>query len=192
MVAVVKQEPNSLAPQEGHVEQPDRELLVTADHKRSLQKESDPSLLVQTGDKRRRLMVVASPSETRNIIQKVEDLAELLLCESDATGHEDHNFQTDGVSTSELETFHTLMSKLKGRLETQQNTLGNVSVPLASRAEYSEVSFRPSSPAYAPTSPEYDPFRDPLSSRAEDSEGSFRPSSPAYAPKSPEYDPFRK
>ena len=144
-----KQEPNGLTPQEGQEEQPDRYPLVT----------SDPSLLARAGDKRRSVLGLASPSETRNVVQKVEALAELLLTKSNATGHEDHNFQTDGVPTSELETFRTLMSQLKGRLQTQQNTLGNVSVPLASRAEYSEVSFRPSSPAYAPKSPEYDPFR---------------------------------
>ena len=39
-------------------------------------------------------------------------------------------------------------------------TLGNVSVPLASRSKDSEGSFRPTSPAYAPTSPAYDPFRE--------------------------------
>lgn len=111
--------PSNLTPQQRHVEHmvhSDRGLLKTADdNKRHAQMESDPSGLVQAGKKRHRLMGVASPSETWEIIQKVEELATQLL--SDATSHGEHQFQTDGVQMSELDTFNTLLSKLKGRLQ---------------------------------------------------------------------------
>ena len=68
-------------------------------------------------------MGVAFPSETWEIIQKVEELATQLL--SDATSHGEQQFQTDGVQMSELDTFNTLLSKLKGRLDMQQNTTGH-------------------------------------------------------------------
>jgi hypothetical protein len=119
--------PSSLTPQQLHMEHmahSDRGLLKTAaDNKQHAQMESDPSGLVHAGEKRHRSMGVASPSETWEIIQKVEELATQLL--SDATSHGEQQFQTDGVQMSELDTFNTLLSKLKGRLDMQQNTTGH-------------------------------------------------------------------
>lgn len=128
-----------------------QELLKTADNKRPASTESDPSDLVRAGEKRRRLREIASPSVTWIIIQKVEELAAQLL--SDATSlddHVEHQFQTDGVHTSELDTFNTLLSELKCRLDLQQNTMGNMKVAFVDQSDTG-------SPAYVPHSPEYDP-----------------------------------
>ena len=112
-----------------------QELLKTADNKRPASTESDPSDLVRAGEKRRRLREIASPSVTWIIIQKVEELAAQLL--SDATSlddHVEHQFQTDGVHTSELDTFNTLLSEAV-RFSEKSNTKC-IGITIETRPDY--------------------------------------------------------